>query len=52
MAANLPEWEFEQTLLGGYGHPAYRLRRLRRVHVRGYSHLNPYAVQRAVGENG
>jgi adenylate cyclase len=29
------------------GHPAYRVRRLRRVHVRGYSHLSPYAVQRA-----
>jgi adenylate cyclase len=29
------------------GHPAYRLRKLRRVSVRGYSHLTPYAVQRA-----
>jgi len=29
------------------GHPAYRLRRLRRVSVRGYHHLVPYAVQRA-----
>ncbi|MFI6827081.1 adenylate/guanylate cyclase domain-containing protein [Kribbella sp. NPDC050241] len=28
------------------GHPAYRLRRLRRVSVRGYHHLVPYAVQR------
>ncbi|MEV0796103.1 adenylate/guanylate cyclase domain-containing protein [Kribbella sp. NPDC050281] len=28
------------------GHPAYRLRRLRRVSVRGYHHLAPYAVQR------
>jgi adenylate cyclase len=31
------------------GHPAYRLRKLRRVSVRGYSHLTPYAVQRASG---
>jgi adenylate cyclase len=29
------------------GHPAYRLRRLRRVSVRGYHHLTPYALQRA-----
>lgn len=29
------------------GHPAYRVRKLRRVSVRGYSHLTPYAVQRA-----
>ncbi|WP_328989358.1 adenylate/guanylate cyclase domain-containing protein [Kribbella sp. NBC_01245] len=29
------------------GHPSYRLRRLRRVHVRGYAHLAPYALQRA-----
>jgi adenylate cyclase len=29
------------------GHPAYRVRKLRRVSVRGYSHLVPYAVQRA-----
>jgi adenylate cyclase len=29
------------------GHPEYRLRKLRRVSVRGYSHLTPYAVQRA-----
>ena len=29
------------------GHPSYRLRRLRRVSVRGYHHLAPYALQRA-----
>jgi adenylate cyclase len=29
------------------GHPDYRLRKLRRVSVRGYHHLSPYAVQRA-----
>lgn len=29
------------------GHPSYRLRRLRRVSVRGYHHLTPYALQRA-----
>ena len=29
------------------GHPDYRLRRLRRVSVRGYHHLIPYALQRA-----
>ncbi|ADB29441.1 adenylate/guanylate cyclase [Kribbella flavida DSM 17836] len=29
------------------GHSAYRLRRLRRVSVRGYHHLTPYALQRA-----
>lgn len=29
------------------GHPPYRLRRLRRVSVRGYHHLTPYALQRA-----
>ncbi|GAA3575867.1 adenylate/guanylate cyclase domain-containing protein [Kribbella ginsengisoli] len=29
------------------GHPAYRLRRLRRVSVRGYHHLSPYALQRS-----
>ncbi|MFI7060311.1 adenylate/guanylate cyclase domain-containing protein [Kribbella sp. NPDC050124] len=29
------------------GHSDYRLRRLRRVSVRGYHHLVPYAVQRA-----
>jgi adenylate cyclase len=29
------------------GHPAYQLRRLRRVAVRGYHHLTPYALQRA-----
>ena len=29
------------------GHPDYRLRRLRRVSVRGYHHLTPYALQRA-----
>jgi adenylate cyclase len=29
------------------GNPDYRLRRLRRVSVRGYQHLSPYAVQRA-----
>jgi adenylate cyclase len=29
------------------GHADYRLRRLRRVSVRGYSHLVPYALQRA-----
>ncbi len=28
------------------GHPDFRLRRLRRVSVRGYHHLVPYAVQR------
>ncbi|TCM49356.1 adenylate/guanylate cyclase domain-containing protein [Kribbella sp. VKM Ac-2568] len=28
------------------GHPSYRLRRLRRVSVRGYHHLTPYALQR------
>ena len=28
------------------GHPDYRLRRLRRVSVRGYHHLVPYALQR------
>jgi adenylate cyclase len=31
------------------GDPAYRLRKLRRISVRGYSHLTPYAVQRASG---
>jgi adenylate cyclase len=34
------------------GHPAYRVRKLRRVSVRGYSHLTPYAVQRAVASAG
>jgi adenylate cyclase len=29
------------------GHPAYRIRKLRRVSVRGYHHLSPYAIQRA-----
>jgi adenylate cyclase len=29
------------------GHPAYRLRKLRRVSVRGYHHLVPFALQRA-----
>ncbi len=29
------------------GHSAYRLRKLRRVSVRGYHHLIPYALQRA-----
>ncbi|TWD80902.1 adenylate cyclase [Kribbella amoyensis] len=29
------------------GHHEYRLRRLRRVSVRGYHHLTPYALQRA-----
>ena len=29
------------------GHPGYRLHRLRRVSVRGYRHLVPYAVQKA-----
>lgn len=29
------------------GHPAYQLRKLRRVSVRGYHHLTPYALQRA-----
>jgi adenylate cyclase len=29
------------------GHPGFRLRRLRRVSVRGYAHLIPYAVRRA-----
>lgn len=29
------------------GHPAYQVRKLRRVSVRGYSHLVPYAVSRA-----
>ncbi|MEU4192855.1 adenylate/guanylate cyclase domain-containing protein [Kribbella sp. NPDC026611] len=29
------------------GHPDYDLHRLRRVSVRGYRHLSPYAVQRA-----
>jgi adenylate cyclase len=28
------------------GRPSYRVRRLRRVHVRGYAHLSPYAIQR------
>jgi adenylate cyclase len=28
------------------GHPSYHLRRLRRVSVRGYHHLTPYALQR------
>ena len=31
------------------GDPAYRLRKLRRISVRGYSHLTPYTVQRASG---
>ena len=31
------------------GHPDYRLHRLRRVSVRGYRHLVPYALQRAEG---
>ncbi|ONI67508.1 adenylate/guanylate cyclase domain-containing protein [Kribbella sp. ALI-6-A] len=30
------------------GHPAYRVRRLRRVSVRGYHHLTPYALQRGM----
>jgi adenylate cyclase len=34
------------------GHPQYRLRRLRRMSVRGYHHLTPYAVQRAATDNG
>jgi adenylate cyclase len=29
------------------GNPDYRVRKLRRVSVRGYQHLSPYAVQRA-----
>src|SRR5690349_20952726 len=29
------------------GHPAYRVRKLRRVSVRGYHHLVPFALQRA-----
>ena len=29
------------------GHPDYSVRRLRRVSVRGYHHLIPYALQRA-----
>jgi adenylate cyclase len=29
------------------GHPDYHLRRLRRVSVRGYHHLTPYALQRS-----
>ena len=32
------------------GHPDYSLQRLRRVSVRGYRHLVPYAVQRAEGQ--
>ncbi len=34
------------------GHPQYRLRRLRRMSVRGYHHLTPYALQRAATDNG
>lgn len=33
------------------GHPAYRLRKLRRVSVRGYHHLTPYALQRASSDH-
>ncbi|HET6987207.1 MAG TPA: adenylate/guanylate cyclase domain-containing protein [Kribbella sp.] len=32
------------------GHPDFRLRRLRRVSVRGYTHLVPYALQRPEGQ--
>ena len=32
------------------GHPDFRLRRLRRVSVRGYHHLAPYALQRPEGQ--
>ena len=32
------------------GHPDFRLRRLRRVSVRGYHHLTPYALQRPEGQ--
>ncbi|MFC9687316.1 adenylate/guanylate cyclase domain-containing protein [Kribbella sp. NPDC056951] len=32
------------------GHPSYRLRKLRRVSVRGYHHLVPFALQRAETE--
>jgi len=32
------------------GHPDFRLRRLRRVSVRGYHHLVPYALQRPEGQ--
>ncbi|WP_405070496.1 adenylate/guanylate cyclase domain-containing protein [Kribbella sp. NBC_01510] len=32
------------------GHPDFRLRRLRRVSVRGYHHLTPYALQRPGGQ--
>jgi adenylate cyclase len=32
------------------GHPEFRLRRLRRVSVRGYHHLTPYALQRPEGQ--
>jgi adenylate cyclase len=34
------------------GHPAFRLRKMRRVSVRGYAHLQPFALQRQTDPRG